>query len=83
MRELPRIRIVNEGGMGYGTRVWINDMEVTASLSRLTIDAAEVVAVTLTLPIAALDFMGEGFVTVEGRDGTTGTVVTAPAEVPA
>lgn len=54
-----RIRIENEHGVGYSTRVWLNDVEISASIDRLVVDVNDYVSVTLHLPYTAVSYTGE------------------------
>lgn len=65
--SLSRIRIVNNAGLGYATRVWLNDVEISASLARLAVDVNDVVTVTLTMPHVAVEYEGEAEVDLKPK----------------
>ena len=88
VKPLPRVRIVNTSGVGYKTRVYIDDVDVSACFSNvlISVDIKDAVSAQMTAQICEFEVDGvrvdEMFVEA-GRDLLIATGWTPPAPVDA
>lgn len=74
----PRVRIVNDSGLGYETKVYIDDVDVSDCFSRVTLtaDSRHAVTAELGVPACAVESCGiESGVTVSRVYDDRGDIV--------